>query len=94
METKHITVEHLIAYAAQELSEGEAKPVRDHLVVCPECNAFIVSFKRIRKLVCSEHIQEPPQSAIERAYAIFQQHRTNASPNPTWTSLFRLFMIV
>lgn len=93
METQHINDEHLIAFAAHELCEGEAKTVRDHLAVCLECSALVGSFKRIRKLICSDHVLEPPQSTVERAYAIFHQHWTNAPPKPTWISFFRLFMI-
>ncbi len=98
METKHINDEHLIAFVAQELDEGEAQAVYDHLAVCSDCSALVGSFKSIRKLVGDDHMLEPPMlepplSTIERAYAIFHQHRTNAPPKPTWISLFRLFIV-
>jgi anti-sigma factor RsiW len=93
METKHITDEHLIAYAAQELSQAEAEPIQDHLAVCSECNAVVVSFRNIRRLVRSEYGQEPLASTVQRAYAIFHQQQTNTSPKGVWASLFRFFMI-
>jgi|GEM_PF-5513835 len=53
METEHITVEHLIAYAAQALTQTETSVIRDHVVVCPECNTVVLLFKNIRRLVLS-----------------------------------------
>ncbi len=79
-----IPYDRLIACVTDELNAAEAALVSSHLATCCECAATVARFRGVREILNSKADEEPPQAALAKARALFQellQNRVRESPH-------------
>jgi len=79
----HIAYDQLIAFAAGDLNNNDAREVAHHIAACAECAKTVTQFKTIRAVMRGDSSMAPPAPTVARAYAIFTKKRP-ATYTPFW----------
>ncbi len=74
----HIAYDQLIAFAADDLDELNARTVAQHTATCNECAKIVTRFKTIRAVMRAEPSSNPPAAVVARARSIFTPKRSTA----------------
>lgn len=79
----HIAYDQLIAFAANDLDDEDARVVAQHTASCNECARIVTRFKTIRAVMRADPSRNPPVAVVARARTIFTPKRSTASV-PFW----------
>lgn len=71
-------IDFLSDYLDGELVEDQQQTLDRHLAMCPECEAYLTSYRstvELSKLVCSEDSEHPQAMPEDLVQAILEAHR-------------------
>lgn len=74
----HIAYDQLIAFAANDLDDADARVVAQHTASCNECAKIVTRFRTIRAVMRADPSRNPPMPVVARAHTIFNLKRSPA----------------